>query len=50
MKLFTSVLAVLLAAVSAVQALSASGSRLLAIFDETADKDNYSSFLGDLAG
>ncbi len=48
MKLFSSVLALLLAAVSAVQALSVTGSRLLAVFDDVADKATYSSFLGDL--
>lgn len=50
MKFFTSVLAILLAAVSAVQAFSATGSKLLAVFDDAADKDSYSNFFSDLAG
>lgn len=50
MKFLASVASLLLAAVSAVQAVSVSGPRLLAVFDDLADKDTYSTFLGDLEG
>ncbi|ERS99502.1 oligosaccharyltransferase complex subunit beta [Sporothrix schenckii 1099-18] len=50
MKLLASVLSLLAAAVSVVQAVSASGPRLLAVLDDLADKDTYSTFLGDLEG
>jgi oligosaccharyltransferase complex subunit beta len=50
MKFLTSIASLLLAAVSAVQAVSVSGPRLLAVFDDLADKDTYSTFLGDLEG
>lgn len=33
-----------------VQALSSSGSRLLVIIDDVADKERYSKFWGDLQG
>lgn len=46
MKALFSFLFLLLAA--AVQALSATGSRLLVILDDVADKSEYSTFLGDL--
>src|SRR3569833_1207268 len=48
MKSFTSFLVLLLAAV--VQAVSSSGNRLVAIFDDLSDKASYSKFLGDLEG
>lgn len=48
MKSLFSFLVLLLAAV--VQAVSSTGSRLLVILDNVADKDRYSTFLGDLAG
>jgi oligosaccharyltransferase complex subunit beta len=38
----------LLALLGAVQALSASGSRLLVVLEDAAEKDKYSKFLGDL--
>lgn len=41
-------LALCLAAVS--DALSASGSRVLVVLDDLADKDKYTRFFGDLAG
>ncbi|KAL1887880.1 oligosaccharyl transferase glycoprotein complex, beta subunit [Sporothrix stenoceras] len=50
MKFLASVASLLLAAVSAVQAVSVSGPRLLAVLDDLADKDTYSTFLGDLEG
>lgn len=50
MKFLASATALLAAAVSAVQAVSVSGPRLLAVFDDLADKDTYSTFLGDLEG
>ena len=50
MKFLASALSLLLAAVSAVQALSVTGPRLLAVLDDLADKDTYSTFLGDLEG
>lgn len=31
-------------------AVSTSGNRLLAVFDEVGEKENYSKFLGDLEG
>ena len=43
-----SLLALCLAIVT--HAVSASGSRLLAVLDEVAEKDKYSTFFGDLAG
>ena len=48
MKSFLSFLVLLLAAV--VQAASSTGSRLLAVFDDVAEKESYSKFLGDLEG
>lgn len=50
MKFLASALSVLVAAVSAVQAVSVSGPRLLAVLDDLADKDTYSTFFGDLEG
>ncbi len=35
---------------AAVSALSTSGNRLLVILEDVAEKENYSKFLGDLAG
>ncbi|KAI0162077.1 Dolichyl-diphosphooligosaccharide--protein glycosyltransferase subunit WBP1 [Xylariaceae sp. FL1272] len=40
----------LVAMVAVVHAISSSGSRLLVIMDDVADKANYSHFLGDLEG
>ena len=40
----------LLALLSLVQALSSSGSRLLVVIEEAAEKEKYSQFLGDLEG
>ncbi|CAK7273451.1 oligosaccharyl transferase glycoprotein complex, beta subunit [Sporothrix epigloea] len=50
MKLLVSAIALLAAAISAVQAVSVSGPRLLAVLDDLADKEAYSTFLGDLEG
>ncbi|CAK7567362.1 MAG: oligosaccharyl transferase glycoprotein complex, beta subunit [Sporothrix epigloea] len=50
MKFLTSAITLLAAAISAVQAVSVSGPRLLAVLDDLADKEAYSSFLGDLEG
>lgn len=38
----------LFAFLGAVQALSSTGSRLLVVLEEAADKDKYSKFWGDL--
>lgn len=46
MKSLFTFLALLLASV--VSAISSSGDRLLAVFDDVADKAGYSKFLGDL--
>lgn len=46
--LLWSLLALCLAAVS--HALSASGTRLLVVLDELAEKDKYSKFFADLKG
>lgn len=48
--LFSCLTLLLLAALSAVQAVSTTGSRLLAILDDPAEKASYSKFLGDLEG
>lgn len=40
----------LLALLSLVQALSSSGSRLLVVIEEAAEKEKYSQFLGGLEG
>lgn len=45
-----SVFTFLLLAVSLVQAISSTGSRLLVILDELEAKADYSKFLGDLEG
>ena len=50
MKFLASAVSLLAAAVSAVQAVSVSGPRLLAVLDDLADKEAYSTFLGDLEG
>ncbi|CAK7234467.1 oligosaccharyl transferase glycoprotein complex, beta subunit [Sporothrix bragantina] len=48
MKLLASAVSLLAAVISAVQAVSVSGPRLLAVLDDLADKEAYSTFLGDL--
>lgn len=48
MKSFLSLFVLLFAAV--VHAASASGDRLLVVLDDVAEKDAYSTFLGDLEG
>lgn len=48
MKTFLSFFVLLLAAV--VQAVSSTGSRLLVVLDDAADKGKYSTFFGDLKG
>lgn len=48
MKTFLSFVLLLLAAV--VQAISSTGSRLLVVLNDPADKDKYSTFFGDLTG
>lgn len=40
----------LLTLLSLVQALSSSGSKLLVVIEEAAEKEKYSQFLGDLGG
>jgi oligosaccharyltransferase complex subunit beta len=40
----------LLGLLGIVNALSVSGSRLLVVLEETAEKEKYSKFLGDLVG
>jgi len=40
----------LLLLVAAVQALSSTGSRLLVIFDDEADREGYKTFFGDIKG
>lgn len=47
MKTLFSLLVLLLAAV--VQAVSSVGGRLLVVLDDVADKEEYSTFFGDLA-
>lgn len=47
MKSLFSLLVLLLAAV--VQAVSSAGGRLLVVLDDVADKQEYSTFFGDLA-
>lgn len=48
MRSLVSLLVLLFAAI--VSAVSTSGSRLLVVADDVADKDAYTKFFGDLAG
>lgn len=48
LRLFTAVCALL--AASLVSAVSTSGNRLLVVLDDVAEKGDYSTFFGDLAG
>ena len=48
MKSLVSVLVLLFVAVA--QALSSTGNRVLAIFEDVSEKATYSKFLGDLTG